>query len=116
MKLIILPIELSDSNKIKAVYCTEEKSTVEIQMDHAVDSAQFSTIRRMYSELGVEDLDHSQIFKLGSIDGALCYAVNITNTPHSHSLTRVAFHKIMEGEYTDSKLLAACFLTISYFS
>jgi len=116
VKLIILPIELSGANKIRAVYCTKDSTPIEIQMDHLTDVSQFSTIKRMYSELGVEDLDHSLIYKLGYIDNNLCYAVNITGKDHAHDLDRVAFHKILEGDYTNSKLLAACFLTISYFS
>jgi hypothetical protein len=70
----------------------------------------------MYAELGVQDLDQAKIFKLGKIDSAMCYAVDITGVEHSHNLSRVSFHNLMEGDHSNSKLLAACFLAISYFA
>lgn len=116
MELIILPIEVSDSEKLRAVYCTEEKCPISIKIDHAKDASSFSAIKRMYQELGVEDLDQSRIFKLGKIDKDICFAVNVTGLDTAKDLTRVPFYKIMQGDYSNSKLLAASFLTISYFA
>lgn len=116
MELIILPIEVSDTEKLKAVYCTEEHLPILIKIDHAKDASSFSAIKRMYQELGVEDLEQSRIFKLGKIDKDLCFAVNISGLKPTNDLTRIPFYKIMQGEYSNSKLLAASFLTISYFA
>lgn len=116
MKLLILPIEVSDSEKLRAVYCTEEVSPVSIELDHKSDISSFSTIRKFYNTLGVEDLDQNLIFKLGKVDDAVCYAVNITGLNHSHKLKRIPFHRILDGDYSDSKLLSCCFLAISYFA
>ena len=116
MKLIILPIEVSDSEKLRAIYCTEETTPLEIDIDYKSSISSFSTIRKFYSTLGVEDLDQNLIFKLGKIDESICYAVDITGLEHSHKLKRIPFHQIMDGDYSNSKLLASCFLAISYFA
>jgi hypothetical protein len=116
VELIILPIEVSDSEKLRAIYCTPEAEPVTIKIDHAKDASSFSAIKRMYQELGVEDLEQSRIFKLGNIDKDMCFAVNISGLQHDSDLTRVPFYKVMQGEYSNSKLLAASFLTISYFA
>lgn len=116
MELIILPIEVSDSDKLRAIYCTAEGEPVTIKIDHAKDASKFSAIKRMYQELGVEDLEQSRIFKLGNIDKDICFAVNVSGLNTTDELTRVPFYKVMQGEYSNSKLLAASFLTISYFA
>lgn len=116
MDLIILPIEVSDSEKLRAVYCDADHAPITIKIDHAKDSSSFSAIRRMYQELGVEDLDQSRIFKLGKIDKSVCFAINISGLKSAESLVRIPFYKIMQGEYSNSNLLAASFLTLSYFS
>jgi len=116
VELIILPIEVSDSEKIRAIYCTSNGEPVTIKIDHAKDASSFSAIKRMYQELGVEDLEQSRIFKLGKIDKDLCFAVNISGLKTDSDLTRVPFYKVMQGEHSNSKLLAASFLTISYFA
>ena len=61
MELIILPIEVSDSDKLRAIYCTPDGEPVTIKIDHAKDASSFSAIKRMYQELGVEDLEQSRI-------------------------------------------------------
>ena len=116
MELIVLPIEVSDSEKLRAVYCDADHAPILIKIDHAKDASSFSAIKRMYQELGVEDLDQSRIFKLGKIDKNPCFAVNVTGLNHNEKLTRIPFYKIMQGEYSNSNLLAASFLTISYFA
>ena len=116
MELIILPIEVSDSEKLRAIYCTPENEPITIKIDHAKDVSNFAAIKRMYQELGVEDLDQSRIFKLGKIDKDICFAVNISGLKPESELTRVPFYKIMQGDYSNSKLLSASFLTISYFA
>lgn len=116
MKLIILPIEVSDSDKLRAIYSTAAGEPVSIEIDHARDASSFSAIKRMYQELGVEDLDQTKIFKLGKIDSDLCFAVNVSGLTIDSDLTRIPFYKVMQGDYTNSKLLAASFLTISYFA
>ena len=116
MELIILPIEVSDSEKLRAIYCTPENEPITIKIDHAKDASNFAAIKRMYQELGVEDLDQSRIFKLGKIDKDICFAVNISGIKNDTDLTRIPFYKVMQGDYSNSKLLAASFLTISYFA
>lgn len=116
MKLIILPIEVSDSEKLRAVFVKSDNEPISIEIDHAKDASSFSAIKRMYQELGVEDLSQSRIFKLGKIDKDICFAVNVSGIKHDTDLTRIPFYKLMQGEYSDSKLLAASFLTISYFA
>jgi len=116
VELIILPIEVSDSEKLRAVYCTEDKCPITIKIDHAKDSSSFAAIKKMYQALGVEDLSQDRIFKLGKIDKDICFAVNVSGLDTFKDLTRVPFYKIMQGDYSNSKLLAASFLTISYFA
>ena len=61
-------------------------------------------------------ISNIRIFKLGKIDKALCFAVNVSGLKTDSDLTRVPFYKVMQGEHSNSKLLAASFLTISYFA
>jgi hypothetical protein len=89
-------------------------------------------------ELGLSDLDVNDLFYLGTITHSVpfdkkykCYAVNLTNysdevngfTPKlsnpdlgRHTIDKVKFTRVVNGEITDSLVLSSSLLLLSYLS
>ena len=89
-------------------------------------------------ELGLDDVEANDIFYLGQIQHTVpftksykCYAINLTKysedpagfTPRVinpddklHTITKVRFSRVMNGEVTDSLALSSSLLLLSYIS
>lgn len=97
-----------------------------------------SLIECIDRELGLSDLDVNDLFYLGTIKHSVpfdksykCYAVNLTNysdevngfspklsNPENnlHTIDKVKFTKVVNGEISDSLVLASSLLLLSYIS
>lgn len=107
------------------------------------DKNSYDTINRsLIEEAGINvdelGLTENDIFYVGDITMAFpftyamkCYAIDVTDknsieftralakdvfTKDSSSIVKVGFHQIVNGDYSDSTILAGCFLLVSYFN
>jgi hypothetical protein len=121
---------LLDSSNVRCVTSSlepDEFSTYHESLTNCIDR-----------ELGLDDVDANDIFYLGQIQHTVpftksykCYAINLTKysedptgfTPRVlnpddklHTITKVRFSRVMNGEVTDSLVLSSSLLLLSYIS
>jgi hypothetical protein len=134
---------LSQPNFIKDA---DEVTLITDEFDPEHDMSPFETVGRcMIEECGMDlsrfNLNEDSMFYLGDLSSVnpiystyKCYAIDVTDasTNSNFNFTRVlsknqlikdssnieeiGFYKIVNGDHSDSLLLAACFLLVSYFS
>lgn len=113
-------------------------------IDSDLDRTSYDSVKRsMIEEAGVnlDDLkiDENSIYYLGEITSTVpgkvelkCYAIDLTDLKNPIEFTRVltkdgfvrdrskvvevGFHKVVNGDYSDSLVLSAAFLLVSYFN
>lgn len=113
------------------------------EMDPNTDSTPFDAVcRALIEEAGVNidelGLNENQIFYLGDITTSFpvsstmhCYGIDVTGksaleftrnlskdqfTKDESSIIKVGFHQVVNGDYSDSTVLAGSFLLVSYFN
>jgi hypothetical protein len=116
------------------------------EYDSELDASPFESVGRcMIEECGMDlsrfDLNEDSMFYLGDLSSVnpiystyKCYAIDVTGassntnfafsrvlsknpvTKDNSSIEEIGFYKIVNGDHSDTLLLAACFLLVSYFS
>ena len=116
------------------------------EYDSELDASPFESVGRcMIEECGMDlsrfDLNEDSMFYLGDLSSVnpiystyKCYAIDVTSassntnfafsrvlsknpvTKDNSSIEEIGFYKIVNGDHSDTLLLAACFLLVSYFS
>lgn len=116
------------------------------EYDSELDASPFESVGRcMIEECGMDlsrfDLNEDSMFYLGDLSSVnpiystyKCYAIDVTCassntnfafsrvlsknpvTKDNSSIEEIGFYKIVNGDHSDTLLLAACFLLVSYFS
>lgn len=134
---------IKQPNFIKEV---DEVTLITDEYDDELDSSPFESVGRcMIEECGCDlsqfSLNEDSMFFLGDLSSVSpiysthkCYAIDLTDVfgNKDFSFTRVlsknqlirdnsaiediGFYKVVNGDHSDSLLLAACFLLVSYFS
>lgn len=124
----------------------DEVTLITDEYNDELDSSPFESVGRcMIEECGFDlsrfKLNEDMMFYLGDLSSVSpiystykCYAIDLTDVigakdfgfsrvlsknqliRDNSSIEEVGFHKIVNGDHSDSMLLAACFLLVSYFS
>jgi hypothetical protein len=124
----------------------DEVTLITDEYDDELDSSPFESVGRcMIEECGCDlstfNLNEDSMFYLGDLSSVSpiystykCYAIDLTDAQGSQnlgfsrvlsknqlirdnsSIEEVGFYKVVNGDHSDSMLLAACFLLVSYFS
>jgi hypothetical protein len=124
----------------------DEVTLITDEYNDELDSSPFESVGRcMIEECGFDlstfSLNEDSMFYLGDLSSVSpiystykCYAIDLTDAQGSQnlgfsrvlsknqlirdnsSIEEVGFYKVVNGDHSDSMLLAACFLLVSYFS
>jgi len=124
----------------------DEVTLITDEYDDELDSSPFESVGRcMIEECGMDlstfSLNEDSMFYLGDLSSVSpiystykCYAIDLTDAQGSQdlgfsrvlsknqlirdnsSIEEIGFYKVVNGDHSDSMLLAACFLLVSYFS
>jgi hypothetical protein len=124
----------------------DEVTLITDEYNDELDSSPFESVGRcMIEECGCDlstfSLNEDSMFYLGDLSSVSpiystykCYAIDLTDAQGSQnlgfsrvlsknqlirdnsSIEEVGFYKVVNGDHSDSMLLAACFLLVSYFS
>lgn len=141
--ICLIPFDLTDSNKIKGVYLSSYHdqltdssnfTCVTESFNRDQNSSYFQAIEKsLNSRLGISDPDLNAIYYLGKINHTVpfnkeyrCYGFNVghafdptilsPNSRHGHHLERIPFSRVIRGEISDSLILSASLLLLSYFT
>lgn len=124
----------------------DEVTLITDEYNDELDSSPFESVGRcMIEECGCDlstfSLNEDSMFYLGDLSSVSpiystykCYAIDLTDAKgadnfgfsrvlsknqlirDNSSIEEIGFYKIVNGDHSDSMLLAACFLLVSYFS
>lgn len=124
----------------------DEVTLITDEYNDELDSSPFESVGRcMIEECGMDlsrfSLNEDSMFYLGDLSSVSpmystykCYAIDLTEATgakdfgfsrvlsknqlirESSSIEEIGFYKVVNGDHSDSMLLAACFLLVSYFS
>lgn len=141
--ICLIPFDLTDSHKISGLYLSSYQdqlldssnfTCVTETFDRNTKSSYFQAIEdSLNSRLGVSNPDLNAIYYLGKINHTVpfnkeyrCYGFNVghafdptvlsPNSKHGHRLERIPFSRIIRGEFSDSLILSASMLLLSYFT
>lgn len=141
--ICLIPFDLTDSNKINGLYLSSYHdqlidatnfTCVTETFDNNTKTSYFQAIEdSLNTRLGISDPDLNSIYYLGKINHTVpfnkeyrCYGFNVgyafdpsilsPNSKHGHSLERIPFTRIIRGEISDSLVLSASMLLLSYFT
>jgi hypothetical protein len=125
---------------------SDEITLIADEYNDELDSSPFESVGRcMIEECGCDlskfSLNEDSMFYLGDLSSVSpiysnykCYAIDLTTASSTKdfgfsrvlsknqlikdnsSIEEIGFYKVVNGDHSDSMLLAACFLLVSYFS
>jgi len=143
--ICILPFDINENGQIKHIYLhgfhdhvldtPNKKCITKTLVPDEFDTYHDSLISCMESDLGLKTVESNDIYYIGKVQHGApfqktyhAYAVNLnaysddstdfsyTNPSGRHSLDKTRLSRVMNGEITDSLVLACTLLLLSYIS
>lgn len=138
--LCILPFDLNANNQVRNVYLFKyddylsnrpELRCITKTLEVSDPASHYETINRfLNSEMNLSPLEIDHLFYLGKIHHTVpffkkyaCYGIDLTDLPLTvkqegplHTIEKLKFSRLINGEVQDSLALAAATLLLSYLS